>query len=208
MKYKIAIVDSDNIYLSRISKVFGREYAYKIDLFSYSSLENFNKSKEKNRFDMVLFGEEIIKADEIPQNMPAAFLVGESDIDKVDGIIAICKFQKYEIVMRQILEFCLERENARYTKKNVAGNTSKVVFVTSAIGGTGVTTVAIALAKYLAQKEKKVMYLSLEKNPATNVFLTSNEETCFSDIIYMIKSKKNNLMSRIENIIQKDESGV
>lgn len=208
MKYKVAIVDTDQIYLTRFSKTFGNKYADKIDVFSFSSWEAYENSEEKNRFDMLMIAEGVVDIKNLTEKTPIAVLVGQNDIDTVDGNTAICKYQKHEIIVKQILEFCLEGEEVRFTKRNVLGNTTKVIYVTSATGGTGTTTMAISLAKYLTQKGKKVLYLSFEKNPATDLFLHAQGESSFSDVIYLIKSKKNNLISRIENIIQRDESGV
>lgn len=208
MKYKVAIIDADQTYLTRISNVLGKLYADKVEIISYSNWNSFDNSNDKTKFDMVMVTEEIKSKVVIEDKLPLAILVEQNDIDKVDGIIAINKYQKHEIIMKQILDFCLEEEESKYTKKNVLGNTTKVYYVTSATGGTGTTSVAVALAKNLARKGKKVLYLSFEKNPATDIFFQGEGENCFSDVIYLIKSKKNNLMTRIENLIQKDVSGV
>lgn len=208
MKYKVALVDPDQIYLARFSKTFGNKYADKLDIFSFSSWQAYENSEEKNRFDMLLVAEGVIDVNTIVEQTPVAVFVEQNDIDTVDGKVAICKYQKHEIIVKQILDFCLEGEEIRFTKKNVLGNTTKVIYVSSATGGTGTTTMAVSLAKNLAQKGKKVLYLSFEKNPATELFLRVPGESSFSDVIYLIKSKKNNLLSRIENIIQRDESGV
>ena len=208
MKYKVAIVDTDSLYLSRITKVFGDKYSEKLDLFAFSNFESFDNNKDKNKFDVVMFAEGMIEANQIPEKMVAVFLISENDIDKIDGIKTICKYQRHEIILKQIIELCLDSANVHYTKKNILGNESEIIYVTSACGGTGTTTIAVSLAKSLARSGEKVLYLSFEKNPATNFFFPNKDNASFSDVIYMIKSRKNNLLSRVENIVQKDDSGV
>lgn len=208
MKFKVAVIDQDGIYLERIAKVFSEKYADKLDIFSYSNMEAYQKGEESNRFDLVLFAEGIIAPQDIPQNVHAAYFVGQNDIDKIEQFPAICKYQKHEILMKQIMDLCLERESTHYTKKNVLGNITKVLYVTSASGGTGVSTVAVAAAKHFARTGKKVLYISFEKCAMTDQFFTAADEANFSDVIYLLKSKKGNLVSRIENIVQKDNSGV
>lgn len=208
MKYKIAVVDHDELYLGRMCRIFGEKYADKLMVYSYSGVDMYEKGKESNRFDLVLFAEGMIAPQDIPKDIPAAYFVGQNDIDKIEDFPAVCKFQKHEILLKQIMDLCLEREITHYTKKNVMGNITKLLFVTSAQGGVGTSTAAAAAARHFAQAGRKVLYLSLEKNAVTDMFFHVTEELTFSDVIYTLKSKKSNMISRVENIVQKDDSGV
>lgn len=208
MNYKVAIVDDHSLYLNRICRVFSEKYADKITLYSYSDLDGYKKGRESNRFDIVIFAEGMISPKEIPQDIQAAYFVGENDIDKIEDYDVICKYQKHELLFKQIMELCLESENIHYSKKNVLGNVTKVLYVTSAQGGAGTSIVAASVAKRLASAGKKVLYLSFENNAITDTYFNSTGEATFSDVIYLLKSKKSNMISRLENIVQKDESGV
>lgn len=208
MKYKVAIVDNDELYLGRICRIFGEKYADKLGIYSYSSMDSYQEGEKANRFDLVLYAEGIIEPQDIPKGIPAAYFVGQNDIDKIENFPTICKFQKHEVLLKQMMDLCLERESTHYTKKNVLGNITKVLYVTAAKGGVGTSTVAVAAAKYFARTGKKVLYISLEKNAITDLFFHSMEETNFSDVIYTIKSKKANMITRVDNIVQKDDSGV
>lgn len=208
MRFKVAIVDKDNLYLQRIARVFSEKYADNMDLYSFSSLEAFENRSVTARFDMVLYGEGMISVEDIPNGQHAMYLVSQADIDKVEGVSAICKYQKHEILFKKIVSYCIDQDNTNYIKKNVMGNDCKVVLVAGAGGGSGATTVATALARFHARNGKKVLYISFEKNPATSLFFKSESDTSFSDVIYMLKSKKTNIISRLENIVQKDDTGV
>lgn len=208
MKFKIAVIDKDQLYLDRLCKIFGEKYSDKLSVYSYTSVESFNIGRKANRFDLALFEERIAKKDELPKDVQIAYLVNENDVEKIDEISAIAKFQKHDIILKQIMDMCLERETMHYTKKNILGNTTKVLFVTATKGGVGATTVACAAAMHYAGLGKKVLYLSLEKNSTSNLYFSSLEDATLSDVIYLLKSKKNNLISRIENIVQKDSCGV
>ncbi|WP_408072015.1 AAA family ATPase [Butyrivibrio sp. JL13D10] len=208
MRFKVAIVDKDNLYLQRIARVFSEKYAENMDLYSFSSLEAFENRSVTARFDMVLYGEGIIPVEDIPNGQHAMYLVSQADIDKVEGVSAICKYQKHEILFKKIVSFCIDQDSTNYIKKNVMGNACKVILVAGASGGSGATTVATALSRFYARNGKKVLYISFEKNPATSLFFNSESESSFSDVIYMLKSKKSNIISRLENIVQKDETGV
>lgn len=208
MKYNVAVVDNDELYLGRMCRLFSEKYADKLTIYSYSSMDNYKKGKALNTFDLVLFAEGIIAPQDMEEDVQAAYFVGQNDIDKIEDYPAICKFQKHEALLKQIMDICLEKEITHYTKKNVLGNITKVLLVTAAQGGVGTTTVAVAAARHYAGTGKKVLYISLEKNAVTDMFFQGNEEFTFSDVIYTIKSKKSNMISRVENIVQKDDSGV
>ena len=146
MKYKVAIVDNDELYLGRICRIFGEKYADKLTIYSYTSVETYQEGKESNRFDLVLYAEGIIAPQDIPQGVPAAFFVGQNDINKVDDFPAISKFQKHEMMLKQMMDLCLDRENTHYTKKNALGNITKVLLVTAAKGGIHALTHALAVS--------------------------------------------------------------
>lgn len=208
MKYRIAVIDKDEIYLERFAQTFGEKYPDKLDVYLYTGLQAYNNREETAKLDLVLAESNTVALDELPTGVTTALLVEERDIEAVNGIRAICKYQKHETLIKQILEMCLEKESIQYTKKNVLGKVTKVMYVTSASGGNGVTTAAAAAAKVFAATGKKVLYISLEKNAATEIFFHSDAENNFTDVIYSLKSKKGNLISRIETIVQQDISGV
>lgn len=208
MKYKVAVVDNDELYLGRMCRIFGEKYADKLTIYSYSSVDTFKTGREANRFDLVLFAEGMIEPQDIQKDIPAAYFTGQNDIEKIEDFPVICKFQKHEILLKQMMDLCLEQEVTHYTKKNALGNITKVLLVTAAQGGVGATTIATAAARHFAQTGKKVLYVSLEKNAVTDMFFHGVEEANFSDVIYILKSKKSNMISRVENIVQKDDSGV
>lgn len=82
MKYKVAVVDNDELYLGRMCRLFGEKYADKLTIYSYSSVDNYEKGKENNRFDLVLYAEGIIAPQDIPKGTLTAYFVGQNDIDK------------------------------------------------------------------------------------------------------------------------------
>lgn len=208
MKYRIAVIDKDEIYLERFAQTFGEKYPDRLDVYLYTSLQAYNNRKETAKLDLVLAESNTVTLDKLPAGVTVAFLVEERDLEAINGIRAICKYQKHEALIKQILEMCLEKESIQYTKKNVLGKVTKVMYVTSPSGGKGTTTVAVAAAKTFASTGKKVLYISFEKNAATEIFFHSDAENNFTDVIYSLKSKKGNLISRIETIVQQDISGV
>ena len=84
----------------------------------------------------------------------------------------------------------------------------KIYLAESIAGGTGTTTVAIAFARFLARKGKRVLYLNLETLGSVGSIFQNDGGRDFSDVLYLLKSQKGNLELKIDGIVQKDVAGV
>lgn len=209
MKIRIAILENDRLYSERLQLHFSKFYADKLEVYAYSQVENFEEAVQTIHFDILLAaGEFSSRLKELPEYMGLIYIVEQNDIEKIEDIAAIGKYQKPEVIYRQILGIYSSKVEKKFSKKNVNNTECRLYLVTSASGGTGTSTVAISLSQFLAKQGKKVLYLSLETNGAQDVFFDGAKQHSFSDIIYLLKSKKINIALRAESIVQKDASGV
>lgn len=99
-------------------------------------------------------------------------------------------------------------EVSAYSFSNGSDHEKSVVSFISFAGGTGASTLAAAYATHLARQGKKQIYLNLEYFGCANEFFDGEGNMGMSDIIYSLKSKKNNLILKIESAIKKSSSGV
>ena len=207
MKIKVALLDSDINYLERIAMVFTNKYMDKLEIYSFSDKNIAIESLETKKIDVFMADQSFdIKKDEIPGKCSFAYLTSENGIEEIRGTTSICKFQKVELIYKQILS--LYSNNASTIvlgKKNVKSN---MIFFTSFSGGTGTTSIAVATSKYLACRGKKVIYINLEKNGDPEVFFNGEGQFTLGDVIYALKSKKQNLTIKIESSLKKSEEGV
>ena len=79
---------------------------------------------------------------------------------------------------------------------------SSVVIFTSPCGGVGTSTVAAACAIAHANMGKRVFYLNLEQCGTTDVFFQAEGNATMSDVIYSLKSRKANLLLKLESCIK------
>lgn len=209
MKFKVGIIDADILYLERLVQWFSNGYGDKIELFSFTNLAAFEEALQNMHFDMVLAAENMkVSKDLIPQKTGFAYLVTQNDLEMIEDVPVISKFQSVDMLYKQIVGLYANNEEINVVKKNVDGKTCKVITITSASGGVGTSTIAAAFAKYLARKEKKVLFLSFEKNGGQDVFFQAEGTGNISDVIYLLKSNKNNIALRMESLVSKDGSGV
>lgn len=209
MKIKIAILENDKMYLNRLVSVFSIKYAEKLEIYSFTSFEMALNAIEANKIDVFLVNSSFdIDGKVIPSNCAFAYLVDSADIESVRNETAISKYQKADLIYKQILNIFSEKNS------NITGlhfdehDNAKAIAFQSPSGGSGCSTAAAACAMYLANKSNKVLYLNLEKFGSSDIFFSAEGTSDFSDIIYAIKRNKGNLSLRLESAVKQDVSGV
>lgn len=208
MKIKLAILEKDASYLNRIVSVFSTKYADKFEIYSFTDQAIALSTLESARVDVWVASDAFdIDIEAIPKKCGFAYLVDSVDVETVNGRRAISKFQKADLIYKQILS--IYSENAGSVSGLKLGDDScKVIAFTSASGGTGSSSMAAACALHFAAKNKKTLYLNLEKYGSADVFFASEGQFDMSDIIYALKSKKTNLSLKLESCVKQDERGV
>ncbi|MBQ9766444.1 MAG: chromosome partitioning protein ParA [Lachnospiraceae bacterium] len=208
MKIKLAILEQNQIYLNRIVTAFSTKYADKLEIYSFTDMDIALATLDSSRIDVLIAGEEFdVDTSKIPGRCGFAYFVEAMDIDTIKGHMAICKFQKAELIYKQILSVYSENAGNISGLKLGDGDTKIIVF-SSPCGGVGTSTVAASCAAYYAGKGSKTLYLNLEKFGTSDVFFAAEGQFDMSDIIYAIKSRKANLLMKLESSVKQDANGV
>ena len=208
MKIKLAILDRDPGYLNRIVNVFSTKYADKFQLYSFTDIQVALSTLETTKID-VLVASDVFEIDtrQLPKRCGFAYFVESADIDTYNGQRAICKFQKADLIYKQILS--IYSENAgNVSGVKVGDDNTKLIMFHSPSGGAGASTVAAACAIRLASKGLRVLYLNLESFGPSDVFFDAVGQFYMSDIIFALKSKKTNLALKLESCVRQADNGV
>ena len=193
MKIKLAILEKDRSYLTRIVSAFGTKYSDKFEIYSFTDPEVALGTLNSAKIDVLLSSDAFeIDASKLPNRCAFAYLVDSMGIDLLNDQRAICKFQKADLIYKQILSIYSEKA-ASITGFKMTGDEVKMIVFCSASGGAGSSTMAAACAAHFAAKNQKVLYLNLEKFGASDVFFSGQGQFDMSDIIFALKSKKTNL---------------
>lgn len=208
MKIKLAILDKDKSYLNRIVTVFEVKYADKFEVYSFTDLSVAIQTLSEVKIDVLIandaFDVDVVK---LPKRCGFAYFVDSPDIDMLNNQRTICKFQKADLIYKQILS--IYSENAgNITGLKISDDSCKLVAFTSPCGGTGSSTMAAACALHFAGQGKKTLYLNLEKYGSSDSFFSAEGQFDMSDIIFALKSKKANLSLKLESSVKQDNSGV
>lgn len=208
MKIKLAILERDKSYLMRIASAFGTKYADKLEIYSFTDPEVALQTLNSAKIDVLLASDAFtIDTHRLPNRCAFAFLVDSMGIETLREQHAICKFQKADLIYKQILSVYSEKASS-ITGFKITGDEGQIIAFCSASGGVGSSTMAAACATRFAAREKKVLYLNLEKFGSSDVFFSGQGQFDMSDIIFALKSKKTNLPIKLESCVKQDHCGV
>ncbi len=208
MKIRLAILDSDERYLNRIVSIFSTKYADRFEIYSFTDCGIALSALDRSKIDVFLANDQFdIDIAALPKRCGFAYFVDAVDVDKVRDQRTICKFQKAELIYKQILNIYSEKVEM-VSGVNPDDDQTKVIFFNSVSGGTGASTMAAACAMYFAAHGKRTLYLNLEKFGSSDVFFHADGPFDMSDIIFSLKSKKANFSLKLESCVKRDISGV
>lgn len=202
MLIKLAILEGDTNYLNRIMTSFESRYSDKLEIYSFTNPEMAYEVIEKKKVDVLLANESFdIDFKRLPKRCGFAYFVERNGIESINEQKTICKFQKAELIYKQILS--IYSENAG----NLSGFSSddsatRIVLFTSASGGSGASTMAAACAVHYSKQGKNVLYLNLETVSSADTFFNANGFATMSDVIYAVKNKKANLQLKLESSVR------
>lgn len=206
MRIRVAVLDKDISYLNMLVSAFGTKYADKVELYSFSDSEVALSELAKTRVDILLIdkGSSIDTAD-LSKKISIAYLVDSVDVDRVNGVKAIYKYQKIDLLYKSILD-SFNPDEPVIRKKN-SDNSADFCLFWSPSGGAGTSTLAVAYAIYNALHNKRVLYLNFEKYGSADIFFNGPGQFCMSDVIFAAK-KNSNLEIKLESSVKTDNTGV
>lgn len=207
MKLKVAILDQSKDFMNRLSRAFQKKYEDKISLMLFSDETSLLEAIKNARADLLLV-DHSMESDmgKFPSSIVKGWLCDLSEINEIDGIPAVCKYQNVENIYKSIVGIYAENSGNIVLKRN--DSDTKIILFTSSQGGGGTSSAAAAYTLYCAGKGKKVFYLNLEKFGSADHYFSAGGTLSFSDVIYTLKSKNGNLALKLESVIQTDPSGV
>lgn len=209
MKIKVAILEKDISYLNRLVSVFSTKFVDKLEIYSFTDEEVAYSSLAQSRIDIFLASSVFeVDMDRVPPKCSFAYLVEAVDIESFRNQGVLYKFQRVDLIYKQIISLYSEKAEQTTVAHTGNGGSTKIISFLSASGGTGSSTVAAACAVRFGSMGKKVLYLNLEQFGSADVFFQAEGNGNFGDIIYAIKSKRGNLLLKLESLVKKDESGV
>lgn len=209
MRIRTAILDGDKNYIDRLLQYFQIHYSDKMELSVFSDASSLYDSMQGQQPDLILVDSRIrIEKSELSaeKNCVIARLCDSPDIEELEGDPAICKYQKADILFKQMLS--LYADHSAQMKLRQGTSSAQICLFCSAQGGSGTSTAAAAYALHMAKTGKTVFYLDLQPFGDSEQYFKGDGNASFSDAIYALKSRKSNLIMKLESTLKTDASGV
>jgi len=208
MKIKLAILDSDQNYLNRISGVFTTKYANKVEFYSFTDLAVAYRNLENAKIDVFIAGSDFdVDASILPKRCVFMYFLDSVGIESYKNQKAICKFQKIDVIYKEVLNIYSDSVDVAFEKSSIEGN-ARIVMFTSAGGGVGTSTLAATFAMTVASNKYKSLYVNLEPTGSASTYFSCQGQHDFSSVIYAVKGKRPNIGTRLESTVKQDSSGV
>ncbi len=209
MKIKLAMLESDSSYLRRVVPMFNSKYAEELEIYSFTDVDAAITCLDEKKIDVFLASDSFkIDFTLIPKRCGFAYMVESLDISSVNQHKAICKFQKGELIYKQILSIYSEHVPHISGMISSQNGAMKTIAFSSPSGGVGTSTAAAACAIALSNAGQRVLYLNTETYGDADVFFSCDGQFDFSDVIYAVKSKKTNRAMKLQSTVKQDHSGV
>ena len=207
MKIRLALLDADQEYLHRIVSAINARYAEELEVYSFTNPEIMLPALKENKINVLLADSSFdVDVSALPKKCGFAYLVEQKDIESIKGERAVCKFQKLELIFRQVL--IIFSEAAEEFKSVINSDVAtKLYLFLSPCGGCGSSTAAAACAQYHASRGQNTLYLNLEKYGSSDAFFSGSGQTNMSDLIFALKSKKSNLSLKLKGSVRQDAGG-
>ena len=207
IKIKLAILDNDKNYLSRISSVFNNKLADKVELYTFTDKKIAMNVIDSKRIDVFIASEEFdIDTLSLPDECAFAYLTQAKEIDTYKDERIIAKYQKVDLIYKEALSLFSEKAT-KITGVKFDNSDTEIITFFSCSGGTGGSTMAAACAMNLS-KQSNAIYLNLDPLGDVSCFFTGEGQFDISDVIYAIKSKRSNLTLKLESTVKKDIANV
>lgn len=208
MRIKLAILERDESYLNRIVTVFSTKFSDNFELYSFTNQETAMATLNPAKIDVLLADDSFeIDPKQLPKRCALAYFVESADIETLRDQQAIFKYQRVELIYKQILSLYAEKASS-VSGLRMNDDDCKVIAFCSAAGGVGSSSLAAACAISLAARGHRTMYLNLEKFGGASMFFTGEGQFDMSDVVFSVKSKKSNLALKLESYARRDENGV
>lgn len=206
MKIRIAMIDSDQEYVSRFFKCINDKYSDKIELHIFSKLELFYNNINKIKYEVILLNKQYLGNNNLQQkDNIIIYLVDKLIVN--NNLKFIKKYQRISNIYNEILSFYSEKFILEVKESKVNLNTNLITFL-SYESSSGSSIHALLFSKFLVKSNKKVLMIDLKNIPSISYYIKPDSKFCLSDILYSIKSKNSDILGKIKCSIQSDKTGI
>lgn len=205
MNISIAIVDKNREYLDRLVEVL-QEYR-ELTVSMFTSAERLEQMLQTKKIDIVLYDPDVsdTKINLTGCGMGICLYSDEAQNTSLyTDAKKVLKYQRVSMLYKEILKLYAEEANISFDLGN--SHKTRLLAVYSPIGGSGKTTISLAMASKLASYGKNVLYLNMEQLNSSSCLNPFVEEGLIS-LVEAVNENQNFELS-MKGIMKKGLNGV
>ena len=198
----LALADADTLFLEKLSAYLHKNISHlSLELFTEpEAFENW-VNKEGDADLVVISAQFYRELANISLHNNILLLRDCAGSFLPENINSINKYIPAESIMKEILSLCAEKIPGDMNQEKGSG---KIIVVFYADGSDVLNPFAQAIPYYKASEGEKVIYLNLDEFSNTDLFFSGNNDRGLSELLYYIKSKKDNLYLKAEACFSTD----
>lgn len=210
LRLKLAVLDSDGIYLERLGRYLLKYYADRIEGHMFSDSSDALDAVKEERYDIFLVSGDHRKEAGIMKDITRTIILADTgDIKEYNGICAVSRYQKAGALISGILDIYSDMISESLSVGGRKNKKSKLTLFLSGHDGAGASMMCAAHSEYLTSENKKTLYLNLKQTGITaDIFDDPAPDGSITDVIFALKSKKSGISVKLESLLRKSAEGV
>ena len=204
-KIRMVVADNNKDYLESFAGFMRSSNESSRFIMTYfSDIDRLNTYIQRGDIIDILLISPDLYDEELPLSGDVTTIFLEDDvIEESNKAYSVYRYQRLDQILSDIL-------SVYYEKNKIAGEMlarskeTQIFAVFSPSGGSGKTTIAVNLCKQLALNDLKVFYLNSETFNTSRLYFSSQDDDYSLKILYYVKSKTEQLLSKIEQLKKHD----
>lgn len=211
MNISLAIADSNTEYVERLREELHHQYA-ELSISTYKSGEKLqadldDKLKPKH-FDIVLFdpdvSEEKLRFTNV--KLPICLYSDEAEhSSRYSDCVMIKKYQRISNIYKSFIREYADK--AGYSADFDNSQNTRIAAVYSPVGGSGKTTISLAIASKLVSMGKTVLFLSVEQL-SSSFYVNAKQEEGITALLNKAADEHTNFELKIKGVMKQGMNGM
>lgn len=206
MSIRLVLADSDVLYIEKLGAWIIKHMPYQFSIEIVTKQENLQAWVDNGgKADLIAISPTLV-TDECSRMKNVVLLDDGSHPQISEQMARINKFKPAEDLVKDFLTLCADKLPVIMNRFDLKQRMTLVLY---SDGLDVINPVAPIISFMIARKNLKVFYLSLEQIQTSDFYFSTNNNKGFTEMLYYIKSNKENLSMRLDACCSKDvESGI
>ena len=197
----VVLADLDANYLMPIEDKFTAEHYDQFDLEIITSEEYFDYFfSTPRKIDILVISSSLYSQNLSRHNITDLFILSEDPVEtqSKENITILYKYSSTKEIFNQIIY-----KNKIMLSVQRSHRDTQVIVVTSSIGGSGKTTVSLALSERLSRNHKRVLYISTDLMQSFSYYL-QNKTSLPNDVVRVFAESGEKLFAGISPYLRNE----